>query len=122
MADGGVQFDVPVRPVSVNGRYHGTRSGGFYSDSKAKDFKAAIAAVARAAKPSWWPALDLIPRRSLIIEIKAYGSRADVDAPGKFAMDALEGIYYTKDSAIKRLVLSVEAGSEPFLRITIFSP
>lgn len=113
-------FTVPGKSISVNKRYRGH----YHSTPEYTEWKARVreqAWLAKIAEPVW-PPLESIKRHTVEVEIVAFGSRHDCDGPCKAAMDALEGVFYVRDSAVKRVVGDTEdipKGTEPYIRITV---
>lgn len=97
---------VPRAAMSVNETYGVNRNAKrpFYKTTAAKEFQEAIRAHAFvAARHGKWPQPETIKRRSVTVEIIICGSDVDVDGPIKLALDALQGILYTKDSAVRKV-------------------
>lgn len=119
-----VSFKVRGSAVSTNGAYHPRKDGkGFYRDYKATNFKEAVKREAFVACVQYgqWPKLETIGPLEIEIEIIAYGGKPDVDAPGKFAQDAMEGIFYIKDKYVGKLIQEVKLGNpdRPYLEIHV---
>ena len=128
---GEVTFGVPGKPIGINAAYlragfslnRGKGGGkGLILSPAAKDFKFRVSAYALQA---WgicgWSLPDVIARRSIELTVIAYNWRGDADASLKLTMDALEGIFYRKDSAVKRAIGDVEESvtGEPYIEITV---
>lgn len=63
------------------------------------------------ARPATWPTLDSI--KEAYVSIAVYNSRADIDAPAKSTLDALEGVLFDNDRVVLSLTLHRRKGSHP---------
>lgn len=105
-----ITFTVPGKPVSVNGAYkrRSLAGGGkgLMLSPDAKWFKSAVAARALVARQihSGWPKLSSVG--DVHLTIVTWNARHDADAPIKLLQDALEGILYVRDSAVRSVTAS----------------
>jgi len=93
-----ITFVVPGPQVSTNQAYRKRGNGyGMYLSAEGQDFKLRIAFAAKQAfrriKPS---------KGEFEVRVTYYrpAMRGDVDGPGKFVLDSLEGIVYENDSQV----------------------
>jgi Holliday junction resolvase RusA-like endonuclease len=110
-------FRIDGAPVSVNRSYFrakmtpGAHRKGLVLTPEARDFRNRCAGAALVARPLHWPKFDNIIEAR--ITITAFNSKADIDAPAKSTLDALEGILFKNDRIVKALSLHRELAATP---------
>jgi hypothetical protein len=95
---------------------------GLILSPEGRAFKDRMRSYGFAAKAgSNWPAIENIPKRSVELFVDFYGSEADVDAPIKATLDALETVYYLKDRCVGKQGSQWHPGekSAPYLLVTL---
>ena len=116
-------FTVPGKPVSVNAAYkrRSLAGGGkgLMLSPDAKWFKSAVAARALFARQTTtWPRLSAVG--DVHLTIVTWNARHDADAPIKLLQDALEGILYARDSAVRSVTASrAKDGAGPRIVVTV---
>jgi Holliday junction resolvase RusA-like endonuclease len=93
-----IKFSVPGPQISTNAAYRKRGNGyGMFITPEGLDFKARIMLAAKKAMRG--KAKIIEPCAVNVIYFRP-SKRGDVDGPGKFVLDAMEGIVYENDSVV----------------------
>jgi Holliday junction resolvase RusA-like endonuclease len=93
-----IKFSVPGPQISTNAAYRKRGNGyGMFITPEGLDFKARIML---AAKKAMRGKAKLIEPCVVNVLYFRPSKRGDVDGPGKFVLDAMEGIVYENDSVV----------------------
>ena len=93
-----IKFTVPGPQISTNAAYRKRGAGyGFFMTPEGKAWKELIAFHAKKAMRG-----RVMFNSSCFVTVTYYrpSRRGDVDGPGKFVLDSLEGIVYANDSVV----------------------
>lgn len=97
-----IAFTVPGKIARVNRLYCRTRSGGVFKSQEARDATARVQVAARMAMRGRNPLTGAL---SLGLALYYANPRQDIDSGLKTLLDAMQGIVFADDAAVRRVVL-----------------